>query len=284
MIATDKNPWLSHPVLIERITPKARGVNTYDLRFADVMQRESFVFQPGQFNMLYLPGCGEVAISLSADPAAAAPGAYHPAGGQCYCRFERIGRRRVARFAWPLWHALATRTMRWGRRRSRRRRTRNGPLASGCLSIVGRQGAVWANRVALGARTPDGLLFAREFPAWQAGSLQMQTTVDRYETGWPSNVGTVPLLLERLTPLEPANTQLLICGPEVMMQYTVCAALQRGLKKGQIWLSLERNMQCAVGMCGHCQARTGVYLQGWSGLPLRQNRAVSTGTTFVVGP
>ena len=73
MIATDKNPWLSHPVLIERITPEARGVNTYDLRFADVMHGESFVFQPGQFNMLYLPGCGEVAISLSADPAARAP-------------------------------------------------------------------------------------------------------------------------------------------------------------------------------------------------------------------
>ena len=124
------------------------------------------------------------------------------------------------------------------------------PVVYQLLADRGRFGRI---ELLLGARMPDGLLFAREFPAWQAGSLQVQTTVDRYETGWPGNVGPVPLLLERLTPLEPANTQLLICGPEVMMQYTVRAALQRGLKKGQIWLSLERNMQCAVGMCGHCQ-------------------------------
>lgn len=67
------------------------------------------------------------------------------------------------------------------------------------------------------------------------------------------NVGVVPLLFERLHPFNPANTCVMVCGPEVMIHYTAIAALGRGLTKDRIWLSLERNMQCAVGMCGHCQ-------------------------------
>ena len=104
-----------------------------------------------------------------------------------------------------------------------------------------------------GARTPDTRLYGREYDAWSSGGLDIQTTVDRSAPGWLGNVGVVSLLLDRVRPLSPANSVLFLCGPEVMMRYTVRSALARGLRKDQIWVSLERNMQCAVGLCGHCQ-------------------------------
>lgn len=68
MIKTTTNPWLSHTVLIDQIERESAGVNTYHLRFAEPEIEERFAFRPGQFNMLYLPGCGEIAISISGDP------------------------------------------------------------------------------------------------------------------------------------------------------------------------------------------------------------------------
>jgi NAD(P)H-flavin reductase len=104
-----------------------------------------------------------------------------------------------------------------------------------------------------GARTPDTLLYSREHADWSARGISVQTTVDRSQPGYRGNVGVVPLLVDRMRPLVPGNTVLLLCGPEVMMRYTARSALGRGLRKDQIWVSLERNMQCAVGLCGHCQ-------------------------------
>ena len=81
----------------------------------------------------------------------------------------------------------------------------------------------------------------------------MQTTVDRAPTNWLGNVGAVPLLLDRLHPLSPGNTVIFVCGPEVMLYYIARSAAARGIHRDRIWVSLERNMQCAVGFCGHCQ-------------------------------
>jgi NAD(P)H-flavin reductase len=104
-----------------------------------------------------------------------------------------------------------------------------------------------------GARSPDTLLYAGEHDDWIARGLDVQTTVDRSIRGWRGNVGVVPMLVDRLPALSPRTSVLMVCGPEIMMRYTVRSALARGLRKDQIWVSLERNMQCAVGLCGHCQ-------------------------------
>ena len=87
----------------------------------------------------------------------------------------------------------------------------------------------------------------------RAADIDVQTTVDQADLSWTGNVGVVPLLLDRLQPLDPERTIVMTCGPEVMMRYTVRSAAARGMSIEQIWSSLERNMQCAVGLCGHCQ-------------------------------
>ena len=83
--------------------------------------------------------------------------------------------------------------------------------------------------------------------------MQVQVTVDRATPQWKGNIGVVPLLFDRLRPLVAAQSVVLTCGPEVMMRYAARSALERGLRPEQIYVSLERNMQCAVGLCGHCQ-------------------------------
>ncbi len=252
--ATVENPWLAQSVEIVGITLEVSGVSTYHLRFRDGALQACYRFEPGQFNMLYLPGVGEIAISVSAqnherrtwDHTIRVAGnvtralADKPIGSM-------LGLRGPYGTSWPIEQSAGAdmivvaggiglaplRPVLHQRLRDRRRFGRTTLL--------------------YGGRTPDTLLYTREYERWESNGLAMQTTVDRATTDWAGNVGVVPLLLDRLRPFSPGNSLLLLCGPEVMMRYTAISALARGLRKDQIFVSLERNMQCAVGLCGHCQ-------------------------------
>ena len=104
-----------------------------------------------------------------------------------------------------------------------------------------------------GARSPDMRLYTKEYRLWSESGLELKETVDRSNPDWQGNVGVASMLLERLESFAPSQTILIICGPELMMRFTARAAMQRGMTAEQIWVSTERNMQCAVGLCGHCQ-------------------------------
>jgi NAD(P)H-flavin reductase len=104
-----------------------------------------------------------------------------------------------------------------------------------------------------GARSPQTILYSQQLEQWRERGLQVDITVDRTDSGWLGRVGVVTLLVDRLRPFQPQNAILLTCGPDVMMRYVARSALDRGLSPTQLWVSLERNMQCAVGFCGHCQ-------------------------------
>lgn len=104
-----------------------------------------------------------------------------------------------------------------------------------------------------GARTPDGLLYHREYEAWRQRAIDVQMTVDRATTDWTDHVGVVTLLIDRLQLSRPEQTHLVACGPEVMMKYAAASGLRLGIADERMWVSLERNMQCAAGLCGHCQ-------------------------------
>jgi NAD(P)H-flavin reductase len=103
-----------------------------------------------------------------------------------------------------------------------------------------------------GARTPSDLLYTGEYDAWRAAGLDVRTTVDLGDDRWTGRIGVVTTLLDSLD-LDVAETRLFTCGPEIMMRFAIYAALARKVKQEQIFLSLERNMNCAVGLCGHCQ-------------------------------
>lgn len=248
------NPWLAQTVTIQSITPEVDSVATYRLAFRDPQTGSRYRFAPGQFNMLYLPGAGEIPISLSEDPAATDSWAHtvRVAGTvtSVLARLrpgETLGLRGPFGTSWPLAECEG----------------RDVVLVAGGIGLAPLRPAIYQllaehhryRRLHLlyGARMPDTLLYPSEHNTWTNRGLTVQTTVDRATPGWIGNVGVVPLLLERLRDFDPHRAVLMACGPEVMMNFTVKAALQRGMSPSQIWVSLERNMQCAVGLCGHCQ-------------------------------
>ncbi|MEX0679489.1 MAG: FAD/NAD(P)-binding protein [Pirellulales bacterium] len=250
--AIAENPWLAQSAEIASMTPELPGVATYHLRFRDASLNAQYQFLPGQFNMLYLPGVGEIAISLSGGKRGGTWDHTIRVAGNVTRALAglgiggALGLRGPYGSAWPLAESEGADVVvvAGGIGLAPLRPALDGLLRAG--KRFGRSTLLY------GARTPDTLLYMREFDNWISQGLVVQTTVDRSQPGWSGNVGVVPLLVDRLRPFSPGNSVLLICGPEVMMRYTVRSALGRGLRKDQIWVAVERNMQCAVGLCGHC--------------------------------
>jgi anaerobic sulfite reductase subunit B len=106
--------------------------------------------------------------------------------------------------------------------------------------------------VLIGARTPADLIFTDEYEAWRAEGAMVLVTVDRAEAGWPGDVGVVTTLLGSAD-FTPRDTTAYVCGPEVMMRLASRALVDRGIRPDRVNVSLERNMQCGVALCGHCQ-------------------------------
>ncbi|WRZ88895.1 FAD/NAD(P)-binding protein [Streptomyces sp. NBC_01007] len=125
------------------------------------------------------------------------------------------------------------------------------PLRSVVHEVLGRPDAYGRIAVLVGARTPADLAFRDEIESWR-GPARVEVTVDRPGPGWHGAVGVVTTLLDRLE-LRPERTCALLCGPEVMMRHTARDLIVRGLVPHRVQLSLERNMRCATGHCGHCQ-------------------------------
>jgi NAD(P)H-flavin reductase len=104
-----------------------------------------------------------------------------------------------------------------------------------------------------GARTPDDILFRRELELWRARfDMDVHVTVDRATGKWKGNVGVVTTLIPKAA-FDRLNTIAMVCGPEVMMRFTALELEKRGVPSGCIFLSMERNMKCGIGLCGHCQ-------------------------------
>lgn len=248
------DPWLAHTVRIADITDEIEGVATYHLEFADAGVGESFEFRPGQFNMLYLPGVGEAAISISSDPAQRGTLDHTVrVAGNVTGELARagvgatFGLRGPFGSAWPIDECLGGDVI----------IVTGGiglaPLRPAIYELLNRKNEVGQVTLLYGARLPSGLLYTNEYDDWQSRGLDVNTTVDRTDPGWQGNVGVVPQLLDRMPIDDPENTTVLCCGPEVMMWYTARSALGRGIPTERIWVSLERNMNCAIGLCGHCQ-------------------------------
>jgi NAD(P)H-flavin reductase len=249
-LAAPANPWLPRLAVIRDIQAETPGVATYTLAFSDPAP---YSFQPGQFNMLYLPGVGEAAISVSSDPAEPAllRHTVRAVGNitQALTRLkpgENIGVRGPFGSSWP----------------AQELRGQDLILACGGIGLPPLRPLLYHvmrhrsdyGRVALlyGARTPADLLFTTEFPAWQSAGIDVHTTVDIGDDSWRGNIGVVPVLFYRLRP-DPRRTSVLSCGPEIMMRFVIFEALARRIPKRRIYLSMERNMSCAVGLCGRCQ-------------------------------
>ncbi|WP_019022613.1 FAD/NAD(P)-binding protein [Thioalkalivibrio sp. ALE23] len=208
---------------------------------------------PGQFNMLYLFGVGEVPISVSAITDDG--GIVHTtrAVGSVTRTMQELGPGAVVGLrgpfgtAWPLEQA----------------RGRDLVLVAGGIGLAPLRPVIHAALerrddfghvvICYGARSPGDMIFRDELDAWGArDDLDLRITVDRGTAAWRGDVGVVTQLIDR-GGFDRRNTLAMVCGPEVMMRFAASSLERRGVKPEDIFVSMERNMRCAVGFCGHCQ-------------------------------
>jgi len=130
------------------------------------------------------------------------------------------------------------------------------PLRSALLGALANRAAYRRVILLYGARTPAEQVFRDDLARWAGGDggVALEVTVDRAAHGWTGPVGLVTHLIPRAR-FDPANTLALVCGPEVMMRFVAVALIDAGVPAGRIRISLERNMKCGIGLCGHCQLR-----------------------------
>jgi NAD(P)H-flavin reductase len=129
------------------------------------------------------------------------------------------------------------------------------PLRPAVLEICANRSAYGDVTVLYGARTPSEQLFTDELPRWLGEhAVAVHVTVDRGDESWRGPVGLVTGLVDRVR-FRPGATTVLVCGPEVMMRHTATAFLDRGVAPADVRVSMERNMRCGIGLCGHCQLR-----------------------------
>lgn len=225
---------------------------TVELSPADGFRHSPFA--PGQFNMLYVFGCGEIPISISGDPAAPERLLHTTRAVGNVTRAmaklrpgDTLGVRGPFGRAWPLEQAAGRDIL----------LIAGGiglaPLRPALYQLLARRNDYGKIVLLYGTRTQEDILFRHELEHWRARfDLDIYVTVDRATGDWHGNVGVVTGLIPR-APFDPKNSVALICGPEVMMRYTVQALETRGVPVTQTYLSMERNMKCGCGFCGHCQ-------------------------------
>jgi NAD(P)H-flavin reductase len=243
-------PYMAEIIEIVREAP---NVSTYWLKFLDPALHDRFSFSAGQFNMLLVPGVGEAAISISSDMEDSSRlGHTIRAVGNVTSTISRMN----------VGDVLGVR----------------GPFGNGweIEKLIGKDVVIAAGGIGLppmrpvlyyilnhrhdfgkvivlyGARTPNDLQFSSEYKTWEEAGFEVQVTVDRGDDAWQGRVGVVPILFYN-TRVDPRNTAILTCGPEIMIRFVIFEALARRVPPEMIFVSLERNMKCGLGSCGHCQ-------------------------------
>lgn len=239
--------------ILERIQ-ESPGLFTLRLKFTDLKIQEQFHFEPGQFNMLYLYGVGEVAISIVSDPkdpcildhtirsvGRVTKGIANLKAG------DRLGVRGPYGRGWPMQAAeqrdVVVVTGGLG----------CAPVVSVINYIAHRRERFGHLNIVQGVKHSDDFIWRERFDQWrELPDTSVLLAADQGDALWPWHIGRVTDLFDNLN-FDPQRVAVMMCGPEGMMHVVIKHMLEVGVEPSQLWLSMERNMQCAVGHCGHCQ-------------------------------
>jgi len=249
-VATDV--MIPQPYVVRAVSKETP--DTFTLKLAPEGGSNGSQFQPGQFSMLWVFGVGELPISISGDPSEREQLVYTVRSvGQATNALvtravgESVGVRGPFGTGWPLQAA----------------RGRDVIVVAGGIGLAPLRPVIYEvlnHRkdygrlvVLYGARSPRELLYRKELAAWaRQRDTQVLVTVDYGGMSWRGHVGVVTTLF-KYARLKPSRSTAMICGPEIMMRFVTRELESNGLSRGDVYLSMERNMKCAVGFCGHCQ-------------------------------
>lgn len=239
--------------VIDRIQ-ESRNVITLRLQLSDPALREAFEFQPGQFNMLYLFGVGEVPISIVSDPED-----QHilnhtirivgrvTTGLDQLRKGDQLGIRGPFGRGWPMQDVqgrdIVIVTGGLG----------CAPTVSVINYVMRRRSQYGRLTIIQGVKHANDLLWRKQYQQWaRQPDTQVLLAADEAGPHWPWHVGLVTDLFDHAH-MDVQRSTVMMCGPEIMMHTAVSNLTGRGLDESAIWLSMERNMHCAVAQCGHCQ-------------------------------
>jgi len=252
MSANISDPMLPQIYQVQRV--RREMPDTFTLELEPVNGSDIPPFATGQFNMLYVFGVGEIPISISGDPARHKPLVHTTRAVGTVSKAMRelkpgdvMGVRGPFGSHWPIEQAVGKDVV----------IVAGGiglaPLRSAMYQVIAQREQYGKVVLLYGARTPKDILYRRELVHWRAHfDLEVYVTVDQAAGTWRDSVAVVTKLISR-APFDPLNTLALVCGPEVMMRFTAAELEKRGIAAQNIYISMERNMKCAIGMCGHCQ-------------------------------
>lgn len=237
---------------IQRVQKETHDIITIELKPSKSYTK--FPFSAGQFNMLYVFGVGEAPISISGDPSKPdilkhtirSVGTVTKAISKLK-KGDVLGVRGPFGSYWPLEDSLG----------------KDIVIVTGGIGLAPLRPALYQlisqrekyGRIVLlyGARMPEDLLYKKELEQWRGRfDVEVKVTVDSAKGNWRGNVGVVTTLIPRAQ-FEPLQTIAMICGPEVMIRFTIKELQNCGIKTENIFISMERNMKCGIGLCGHCQ-------------------------------
>jgi NAD(P)H-flavin reductase len=252
MAHNGQDAMVTNPYYVQRL--RHETYDTFTLELKPAREAEANQFRAGKFNMLYVFGLGEVPISISGDPrdperlvhTTRAVGTVTKAMRKLK-RGNMIGVRGPFGTSWPIDKAVGKDVL----------IIAGGiglpPLRPTIYHILDNRDNFGKVSLLYGARTPDDLLFVKELEKWRARlDFDVYITVDKAVGDWRGNVGVVTTLMPKAQ-INPENTIAMICGPEIMMRFGLIELQKRGLKNEDIYISMERNMKCGIGLCGHCQ-------------------------------
>lgn len=248
------NPFLIHPATIVEKTQESPDIVSLRLQFEDPDIRQTYRFDAGQFNMLYVFGVGEVAISIVSDPdepqfldhTIRIVGRVTNVIGQMNLG-DTLGIRGPFGKGWPMEQAKGKDVI-----------VVTGGL--GCAPVVGaiefmfrRREEYGTIKIIHGVKTPQDLLYRERFDQWrQHPNTEVLLASDEPGKTWHYHVGVVTELFDEVE-VHPDKTLVMMCGPEIMMRVALNMLSHRGLRPDEMYVSLERHMECGIGLCGHCQ-------------------------------
>ena len=242
---------------IQKVVPDAYETYTFWVEIDDPEIRSTYHFLPGQISMLGVFGVGEIPISMSSDPAQPLVLAYTVrACGRVTNALKGLKAGDQVTVRGPFGRPWPVETGRGGDLLIVAGGLGMAPLRSAVYTAMRNRGSFRRLVVLVGARSPDQVLYPDEMAQWSdpAGPhlMEFHQTVDVPDDDWHHDVGVVTTLFPKAD-IDPLVTTVFTCGPEIMMRFAVRDLLALGVPQKRIWLSMERNMQCAVKFCGHCQ-------------------------------
>ena len=238
--------------MVERISKETP--DTFTLKVSHNGDGQLTTFEPGQFSMLWVFGVGELPISISGDPA------NH---SQLTYTVRSVGKATDALVRQPLGAEIGIRGPFGTGWPMEAARGRDVIIVAGGIGLAPLRPAIYEvlhNRerygrlvILYGARSPQELLYRQELKTWaRQPDTQVLVTVDVGDLDWRGNVGVVTTIF-KYAKLRPAQSVAMICGPEIMMRFVTRQLAEGGVAAADTYVSMERNMKCAVGFCGHCQ-------------------------------